>query len=76
MANSHTSPPENIYPLTEDNIPDELDADPYGNLLFFSPIHGWMVAAHDEIPEILRENGCTHWTYTPPLPKDVLNHPH
>ena len=68
-----TSPPENIFPLTSHTLPDRRDADPHGNLLFFSPTHGWLVASFEEVEEAIEENKCTHWTFTPPLPDNALN---
>lgn len=65
--------PENIFPLTPNNLPDQQDADPHGNLLFFSPNHGWLVASFEEVQEAIQENKCTHWTYTPPTPSHALN---
>jgi hypothetical protein len=65
--------PENIYPLSLDHPPDRRDADPDGNILFYSP-HGWIVASYDEVTEVIAENNCTHWTYTPPLPPIHARH--
>lgn len=65
--------PENIFPLNLHTLPDQRDADPHGNLLFFSPDHGWLVASYEEVQEVIQENKCTHWTYTPPNPNNALN---
>jgi hypothetical protein len=69
-----TSLPENIYILDLKHPPDQHDADPHGNLLLYTPTHGWMVTSFDEVEEAFHENGCTHWTYTPPIPTDARNH--
>ena len=66
--------PENIYLLNLKHPPDQRDADPHGNVLLYSPTHGWMVTSLDEVEEAFHENGCTHWTYTPPIPPNARNH--
>lgn len=66
--------PEHVYLLDLNTPPDQRDADPHGSLLLYSPIHGWMVTALDEVEEAFHENGCTHWTYTPPIPPHARNY--
>ena len=66
--------PEHIYLLNLKHPPDHRDVDPHGNLLLYSPTHGWMVTSLDEVEEAFHENGCTHWTYTPPIPPHARNH--
>lgn len=68
-------PQQKIYPLSPRSQPDHRDTDSHGNLLVFSPTHGWMVISIDELPEALLENHCTYWTYTPPEPTNAHNHP-
>ena len=68
--------PENIFPLILSDLPQQHHADPHGNLLFFSPTHGWMVASYEEAQDALTENLCTHWTFTPEHPSYALNYSH
>ncbi len=66
--------PEHIYLLDLEHPPDQRDTDPHGNLLLYTPTHGWMVTSLDEVEEAFHENGCTHWTYTPPIPPNARHH--
>lgn len=66
--------PENIFHLSLSSYPDRRDADPNGNVLVYSPSHGWLVISFEEVEEAIRENNCTHWTYTPPIPPNAQHH--
>lgn len=60
--------PENIFPLTPGSYPLEVDVDPFGDLMFYSPKDGWIVTKFEELEEMVKEYKCTHWTYTPEIP--------
>jgi len=55
--------------------PTASHADDYGDVLYFSPKWGWMVAKVDEAAEMLEEYGCICWTVTPTPPVKRENHP-
>jgi hypothetical protein len=65
--------PENVFPLSSSSLPEEKDADSYGDLLFFSKKTGWIIAKHYELDEMISEYCCTHWSYTPDMPTDVAD---
>lgn len=63
--------PENLFNLQPDSMPTEKDADPYGDILFFSPKLGWIATKLEEAEEMAsasEEYMCTHWTWTPEIP--------
>ena len=60
--------PENIFDLQPGSMPMEKDADPYGDILFFSRKTGWIITKLEETQEMIQEYKCTHWTWTPELP--------
>lgn len=55
---------ENIF-LLSDQLPTIGSADPYGNVLYYCDLYGWLVAGYDEAEDLIRENKCTHWTFLP-----------
>jgi len=60
--------PENLFKLQADSMPTEKDADPYGDILFFSRKSGWIITKLEETQEMIEEYNCTHWTWTPETP--------
>lgn len=60
--------PENIFPLNSTSMPAEKDADPYGDILFFSRKSGWIITKLEDAQDMVEEYKCTHWTWTPEIP--------
>jgi hypothetical protein len=60
--------PENVFVLKHLSMPTEKDADPYGDVLFFSRKSGWIITKLEETQDMIEEYNCTHWTWTPETP--------
>jgi hypothetical protein len=60
--------PENIFNLQLDSMPTEKDADPFGDVLFFSRKSGWIITKLEDAQDMIEEYNCTHWTWTPETP--------
>jgi hypothetical protein len=61
--------PENVFFLDEPaDYPTEEQADEYGTVLYFSPLHGWMTESYLSASEMHFDFRCTHWTFTPTKP--------
>ena len=60
--------PENLFQLQPDSMPTEKDADPYGDVLFFSRKSGWIITKLEDAQDMVEEYKCTHWTWTPETP--------
>lgn len=56
------------FALHQGSMPQEKDADPWGDILYFSPKMGWIIAKQAEAQELIEEYNCTHWSYTPEPP--------
>tara|TARA_R100001082_G_scaffold104207_1_gene75357 strand:- start:3084 stop:3350 length:267 start_codon:yes stop_codon:yes gene_type:complete len=64
---------ENIFPINQDDLPNENHADPFGKIMVHSPVTGWHVIPITEITKggattrIVTET-CDYYTFTPPIP--------
>ena len=59
--------PENVFKLSEDSLPTQSDADPYGKVMVFRKDVGWTVVQLPEVIQFLAMKH-THWTFTPETP--------
>ena len=64
------NPPENVFYLKEDCLPDTTDADPNGKIMVFRHDMGWSVIEQENAKVFLKNLKFTHWTYTPDRPYD------
>ena len=63
MTNSATDLPTGVYPVSIS--PDKLDANSRGDVLWFSPSHGWYKGGLS----LKHWPGTTHWARIPDEPK-------
>jgi len=59
---------ENIFPINQDDLPNEKHADPFGKIMVHSPVTGWHVIPVTEITNRVYTETCDYYTFTPPIP--------
>ena len=60
---------ENIFELSQENLPPENHADPHGKIMVHSTMSGWRCIKIESVSEHLEY--CRYYTFTPPQPPPI-----
>jgi len=62
--------PEDVYILSDEELPKEIHTDRFGKVMVFRKDIGWTVIQLKEVYTYFKHMNHTHWTFTPDTPYD------
>ena len=62
--------PEDVYILSDEELPKEIHTDRFGKVMVFRKDVGWTVIPLKEVYTYFKYMKHTHWTFTPDTPYD------
>ena len=62
--------PEDVYILSDEELPKEIHTDRFGKVMVFRKDIGWTVIQLKEVYTYFKHMNNTHWTFTPDTPYD------
>ena len=63
---------EDIFSMDLNRLPPESAADDYGKIMVYGKQFGWRTIDIREADHFCKFFECTHFTYTPPIPKNDI----
>ena len=62
--------PEDVYILSDDELPKEIHTDRFDKVMVFRKDVGWSVIPLKDVYSYFKDLKHTHWTFTPDTPYD------
>ena len=62
--------PEDVYILSDEELPKEIHTDRFGKVMVFRKDVGWTVIDLKSVYSFFKDLKHTHWTFTPDTPHD------